>query len=145
MSGDSTIGVDGARAIGDMLQRNGTLSSLSVTCKQPPFVGTSSSLCLQCAPTATRNAPDFADCFKTSETCLLLDGLEHNSSLTKLTLQGEMGMQANAVQLRGGFRSQASVVVQHQMFRLLCLRVQEISLALKGAAGPKASLSATPL
>ena len=56
---DHTIGFDGARAIGDMLQRNSTLLTLSLVCKQPPFVVASSTLCLECTPTATRNACDF--------------------------------------------------------------------------------------
>jgi hypothetical protein len=87
-----------------MLQRNRTLLELNFACTQPPFVGARSSLCLDSAPTAPRNARDFADCFKTSaeETVLVLDALELNSSLAKLSLQGEMGMQATFVQLRGG-------------------------------------------
>jgi hypothetical protein len=117
--GDKTIGVDGARAIGVMLQRNRTLLELDFVCTQPTFVGASSSLCLDCAPAATCNARDFADCFKTSEEALLvLDALERNSSLTKLNLQGEMGMQATFVQLRGGCRARAAVVVHKQRLRL---------------------------
>ena len=116
---DQTIGVDGARAFGVMLQRNRTLLELDFACTQPAFVGASSSLCLDGAPTATCNARDFADCFKTSEEALLvLDALERNSSLTKLDLQGEMGMQATFVQLRGGCRARAAVVVQKQRLRL---------------------------
>jgi hypothetical protein len=104
---DETIGVDGARAIGVMLQRNRTLLELSICCTQPAFVGASSSLCLESAPTATRNARDFADCFETSaeEALLVLDALECNSSLTTLRLHGEMGVQATFVQLRGGYRA----------------------------------------
>jgi hypothetical protein len=117
--GDETIGVDGARAFGAMLQRNRTLLELSFVCTQPAFVGASSSLCLDCAPTATCNARDVADCFRTSaeEAPLVLDALERNSSLTKLNLQGEMGMQATFVQLRGGCRARAAVVVQKQRLR----------------------------
>jgi hypothetical protein len=113
------IGVDGARAFGVMLQRNRTLLQLSFSCTQPAFVGASSSLCLDGAPTATCNARDFADCFKTSaeEALLVLDALERNSSLTALNLQGEMGMQATFVQLRGGCRARAAVVVQKQRLR----------------------------
>ncbi len=47
LSGDTTMGVDGARAIGVMLQRNGTLLDLTLTCKQPPFACASSSLSLE--------------------------------------------------------------------------------------------------
>jgi hypothetical protein len=36
---NETIGVDGARAFGAMLQRNGTLLELSFACTQPTFVG----------------------------------------------------------------------------------------------------------
>ena len=111
-----TYGVDGARAIGAMLQRNRTLLTLEIVCKHHPFVGASSSLCLESAPTATRNARDFADCFDTSaeEACSVLDALELNSSLTKLSLQGEMGVQATFVQLRGGCRARAAAVVLKQ-------------------------------
>ena len=111
-----TYGVDGARAIGAMLQRNRALLELNIICTQPAFVGASSSLCLDGAPTSTLNARDFADCFKTSAegTLLVLDALERNSSLTALNLQGEMGMQATFVQLRGGCRARAAVVVQKQ-------------------------------
>ena len=117
---DETIGVDGARAFGVMLQRNRTLLELNFNCTQPAFVGASSSLCLDSAPTATCNARDFADCFETSaeEALLVLDALERNSSLTQLSLQGEMGMQATFVQLRGGCRARAAVVVQKQRLRL---------------------------
>ena len=113
---DETIGVDGARAIGAMLQCNRTLLQLNIMCKHHPFVGASSSLCLESAPTATRNARDFADCFQTSaeETCSVLDALELNSSLTELSLQGEMGVQATFVQLRGDCRARAAVVVLKQ-------------------------------
>ena len=113
---DETIGVDGARAIGAMLQRNRTLLELEIVCKHHPFVGASSSLCLESAPTATCNARDFADCFRTSaeETLLVLDALELNSSLTELSLLGEIGMQATFVQLRGGCRARAAVVVLKQ-------------------------------
>jgi hypothetical protein len=104
---DSSIGVDGARAIGVMLQRNCTLLELAISRKHHPFVGASSSLELESVPTATRNARDFADCFETSAegSCLVLDALERNSSLTKLDLQGEIGTQATFVQLRGGYRA----------------------------------------
>jgi hypothetical protein len=114
--GDETIGVDGARAIGGMLQRNRTLLTLLIVCKHHPFVCASSSLCLESAPTATRNARNFADCFQTSaeETLLVLDALERNSSLTCLNLQGEMGVQATFVQLRGGCRARAAVLVLKQ-------------------------------
>jgi hypothetical protein len=113
---DKTIGVDGVRAIGAMLQRNRTLLKLNFACTQPAFVGASSSLCLESAPSATRNARDFADCFDTSaeETLLVLDALERNSSLTCLDLHGEMGVQATFVQLRGGCRARAAVVVLKQ-------------------------------
>ena len=96
---NKTIGVDGVRAIGAMLQRNRTLLSLDFACTQPAFVGASSCLRLESAPTATRNARDFADCFETSaeEACSVLDALELNSSLTCLDLQGEMGVQATFV------------------------------------------------
>ncbi len=99
-----------------MLQRNRTLLSLSFACTQPAFVGESSSLCLESAPPATRNARDFADCFKTSaeEACSVLDALELNSSLTELRLEGEMGVQATFMQLRGGCRARAAVVVLKQ-------------------------------
>jgi hypothetical protein len=102
-----TYRVDGARAIGAMLQCNRTLLQLNIMCKHHPFVGASSSLCLESAPTATRNARDFADCFITSaeETLLVLDALELNSSLTELNLQGEMGVQATFLHLRRGCRA----------------------------------------
>ncbi len=118
--GDETIGVDGARAIGVMLQRNRTLLDLEIICTQPAFVGASSSLCLDGAPTATCNARDFADCFRTSaeESLLVLDALERNSSLTTLNLQGEIGTQATFVQLRGGCRARAAVVAQNQRLHL---------------------------
>ncbi len=102
-----------------MLQRNRTLLELNFVCTQPAFVGASSSLCLDCAPTATCNARDSADCFQTSaEALLVLDALERNSFLTALNLQGEMVMQATFVQLRGGCRARAAVVVQNQRLRL---------------------------
>ena len=44
----------------------------------------------------------------------MLDALELNSSLTELNLLGEMGVQATFVQLRGGCRARAAVVVQKQ-------------------------------
>ncbi len=47
LSVDKTMGIDGARLIGVMLQRNGTLLNLSLTCKQPPFFSASCSLCLE--------------------------------------------------------------------------------------------------
>ena len=47
LSVDKTMGIDGARAIGVMLQRNGTLLNLSLTCKQPPLACASSSLYLE--------------------------------------------------------------------------------------------------
>jgi hypothetical protein len=99
-----------------MLQRNRTLLSLDFACTQPAFVGASSSLCLESAPSATRNARDFAVCFNTSykETCSALDALELNSSLTELDLYGEMGVQATFMQLRGGCRARAAVVVLKQ-------------------------------
>jgi hypothetical protein len=113
--GDKTIGVDGARAFNAMLQRNRTLLELNFICTQPAFVGASSGLCPDGAPTATCNARDFADCFETSaEALLVLDALERNSTLTRLNLQGEMGMQATFVQLRGGCRAWAAVVVHKQ-------------------------------
>ena len=113
-SGDKTIGVDGVRVIGAMLQRNRTLLSLDFACTQPAFVGASSSLCLESAPSATRNR-DFAD-FETSaeETCSELDALELNSALTCLDLYGERGVQATFVQLRGGCRARAAAVVLKQ-------------------------------
>jgi hypothetical protein len=99
-----------------MLQRNRTLLELSFVCTQPTLVDASSSLCLDCAPTATCNARDFADCFQTSaeEALLVLDALERNSSLTTLNLQGEMVMQATFVQQRGGCRARVAGVVQKQ-------------------------------
>jgi hypothetical protein len=49
-----------------------------------------------CPARAHFNARGFAVCVATSaEGCLVLDGLEHNLTLTKLSLQGEMGMQAH--------------------------------------------------
>jgi hypothetical protein len=47
------MGVDGARAIGVMLQRNGTLLNFTLSCKQPPFAYASSSLCLEFSTSMT--------------------------------------------------------------------------------------------
>jgi hypothetical protein len=48
------MGVDGARAIGVMLQRNGTLLDLDLACKQPPYIACASSgLCLEFSASMT--------------------------------------------------------------------------------------------
>ena len=38
LTGDETIGLEGARAIGGMLQLNSTLTYLDISCKQPPLL-----------------------------------------------------------------------------------------------------------
>jgi hypothetical protein len=47
------MGIDGARAIGVMLQRNGTLLDLTLSCKQPPFACASSGLSLEFSASMT--------------------------------------------------------------------------------------------
>ncbi len=52
---------------------------------------------------AQRDARCFTDSLKTSEeSCLVLDGLKHNSTLTSLDLSCEIGMQGRLMLLRSG-------------------------------------------
>ncbi len=77
-------------------------------------------VCLMCfcsfgltyARTMTSNARGFAECTKTStDCCLVLDGLERNSTLTRLSLKCEIGMQAHVMLLGSGWWGRVAVLL----------------------------------
>jgi len=60
----------------------------------------------------TSNARGFAGGNNHGDGCsLLLDGLERNSTVTRLSLEGEIGMHAHLMLLRSGWWGRVAVVL----------------------------------